>query len=981
MKRLILLLAGFSIFLLTGTSSWAYTLGDAFVAVGGGKIQQYNSNGQLLTVLDTQRGGFTTGMAFDVLGNLYITNFGVGAVSKFNNQGSLIEIFGGGYSGSPESILFDKDGNAYVGSVDGDNDIRKLDQQGNFLAQYNVATEDRGSDWIDLAADQCTMYYTSEGHYIKRFDVCNNIQLSNFNTNPLPSEAYALRILKTGGLLVADTSLIVQLDYFGNVIKSYDAPGENCWFALNLDPDGTSFWSADFCTSNVYKFNINTGEQLLKINTGTASYTVFGLVVYGELTVSSPIGLRARVGNGSLYLDWDKPSESVDSYNIKLECFDSDNNDFAPCGTGFVNIASRAETCQYGFEDCYFSKFDNLVNGRLYRATLTAIKNGVASPPAGPVLARPGLFATSELELRPNHPIVFFHGICAWEKYPTTADTWNTTRDFLYNSLSWKFGGTLFYRDDQDPIISDPQKSVEFSPDGDFYTVTFGNCQADYTNFFPPPLKAGLWHQANEVKGFIDYLRSNIDQGDKKKFSIVAHSMGGISTRSYIVDNQQSALEWVADYITYGSPHWGANFTSFVKLWSDGARDLDFECINGRLDFSNNSFFEDLRKKVLPTGIRYVAIRGNTDYDASADCLSPYSDVVVPIDSANFGVIPQSAAVGQNAIVKGAVRLLDTYRGHLKQTNDFSAILCALDTSCFIATVRSPVDMEISEPSGRSISRQLTEIPGASYMELKDKNGHPIATTLIPFPSNGEYRIKVLPKAGALITDTYTLEVTSNGETNVLVQDQQIKDIPPQGFTVSVVPRNQPPVAQCQNVTISANGSCQANTNVDNGSYDPDGDLITITQSPLGPFVLGGTGVTLTVTDSNGNSASCSATVTVVDTTSPTITSVTVSPNTLWPPNHKMVPVQVTAATLDNCSAAPVCTITSVTSNEPDNGLGDGDTANDIVVTGDLTVNLRAERSGTGTGRVYTVNGQCADTAGNSAPWNTAVTVPHDKGK
>ncbi|MDX1670055.1 MAG: hypothetical protein R3194_11600, partial [Limnobacter sp.] len=38
-------------------------------------------------------------------------------------------------------------------------------------SQFDVATDDRGSDWIDLAADQCTMYYTSEGTLVKRFDV------------------------------------------------------------------------------------------------------------------------------------------------------------------------------------------------------------------------------------------------------------------------------------------------------------------------------------------------------------------------------------------------------------------------------------------------------------------------------------------------------------------------------------------------------------------------------------------------------------------------------------------------------------------------------------------------------------------------------------------------------------------------------------------------------------------------------------------
>jgi hypothetical protein len=94
-----------------------------------------------------------------------------------------------------------------------------------------------------------------------------------------------------------------------------------------------------------------------------------------------------------------------------------------------------------------------------------------------------------------------------------------------------------------------------------------------------------------------------------------------------------------------------------------------------------------------------------------------------------------------------------------------------------------------------------------------------------------------------------------------------------------------------------------------------------------------------------------------------------------------MVPVTASATTWDNCTVAPVCKITAVSSNEPENDLGDGDTTPDWRITGDHTVNLRAERSGTGAGRVYTVTGECKDTAGNSAPWSTTVTVPHNRGK
>jgi hypothetical protein len=84
---------------------------------------------------------------------------------------------------------------------------------------------------------------------------------------------------------------------------------------------------------------------------------------------------------------------------------------------------------------------------------------------------------------------------------------------------------------------------------------------------------------------------------------------------------------------------------------------------------------------------------------------------------------------------------------------------------------------------------------------------------------------------------------------------------------------NLPPIAMCQNVTVSAGPSCAASASINNGSSDPDGNPITITQSPPGPYPLGTTSVTMTVTDSNGASSSCSATVTVTDNTPPTITA------------------------------------------------------------------------------------------------------------
>jgi hypothetical protein len=69
-----------------------------------------------------------------------------------------------------------------------------------------------------------------------------------------------------------------------------------------------------------------------------------------------------------------------------------------------------------------------------------------------------------------------------------------------------------------------------------------------------------------------------------------------------------------------------------------------------------------------------------------------------------------------------------------------------------------------------------------------------------------------------------------------------------------------------------------------------------------------------------------------------------------------------------------------VTSSEPANGTGDGNTSSDWEITGPLTVDLRAERAGTGSGRIYTITVECRDASGNVSTGTVQVTVPHDQG-
>ncbi|MBN1804855.1 MAG: hypothetical protein JW837_06360 [Sedimentisphaerales bacterium] len=189
-------------------------------------------------------------------------------------------------------------------------------------------------------------------------------------------------------------------------------------------------------------------------------------------------------------------------------------------------------------------------------------------------------------------------------------------------------------------------------------------------------------------------------------------------------------------------------------------------------------------------------------------------------------------------------------------------------------------------------------------------------------------------------------------------------------------------------VTLDGSGSTDEDstpgTNDDIVSFDwyEDSSLLGSGEQLQHTFQLGEHTITLVVTDSGGKTDEDEVTIVVEDTTSPTINSISANPDVLWPPNHRMVEVTFEVDAEDICDPEPICYILEVTSNEPVNGQGDGNTESDWEYTDDpLVVLLRAERSGCGDGRVYTVCVVCEDASGNTAYADVEVTVPHDKGK
>jgi hypothetical protein len=178
-------------------------------------------------------------------------------------------------------------------------------------------------------------------------------------------------------------------------------------------------------------------------------------------------------------------------------------------------------------------------------------------------------------------------------------------------------------------------------------------------------------------------------------------------------------------------------------------------------------------------------------------------------------------------------------------------------------------------------------------------------------------------------------------------------------------------------VTLNGNAMDDADTELDY-VWSANGTIIGNEANLTCTFSLGTHVLTLNATDDSGNTGTDTVTVIVVDTTPPEI-MVSVTPDSLWPPNHKYALVEATVTAQDVGDPSPTITFVSITSNEPDNGKGDGNTINDIVIVDDYTFEFREERSGISEGRVYTITYQATDASGNSAQASATVTVNHNQ--
>lgn len=236
----------------------------------------------------------------------------------------------------------------------------------------------------------------------------------------------------------------------------------------------------------------------------------------------------------------------------------------------------------------------------------------------------------------------------------------------------------------------------------------------------------------------------------------------------------------------------------------------------------------------------------------------------------------------------------------------------------------------------------------------KDSEGTPITISCAP-PSGSKFPIG---------TTTVHCEATD-----------RFKQTTKGTFTVTVEAQEPPPAVTLHlpdDITVEAMSSSGTVVEYE-ATAEEDGEPVEVTCTPASGslFPVGTTKVNCSATGSGGETAEGSFNVHVLDSDAPVIHSVTATPDVLWPPNGKMVDVTITATADDAIDPDVEVRIIEVTANETID-------EDDWEVTGALTLQLRATRSGGAEPRIYTIVVQAVDDSGNSARATAMVRVPHD---
>jgi uncharacterized delta-60 repeat protein len=450
-----------------------------------------------------------------------------------------------------------------------------------------------------------------------------------------------------------------------------------------------------------------------------------------------------------------------------------------------------------------------------------------------------------------------------------------------------------------------------------------------------------------------------------------------------------------------GTASFGAGSTDIYVLklnpdgHSDGPGSVAWQKTYGGVLDDDEAYF------VQETADGSYIVAGRTRSFGSGDrdifLLKLDSDGEIPgcsvMGSSNFVVSPTNATVHDTYIdpVSSDVSVGNTDvtgQGTTAQTS----VICYTNHPP-VANPGDNVSISTEEKSTTTIQGTAADQDADDVLEYQWRAGETILLGPTPVGENGACPLDLSTTLVGIGTHTLTLEVSDGQATS---RDDMILTID-----------NSAPHA-----AASGGGVYEINTDVTLGGNvsDFDGDLLqyawkeetdTISFGTI-QAIAGGTPVSLTpyttanlglgmhtiilqVDDGTNEPVTSTIEVEMVDTTVPVLGPVA-NQTILWPPNHQMVEIIIQANASDN-SGGPVTLFAVVGSNEPQDGLGDGDTSPDWIgpivdqESGTITLQLRAERSGSGSGREYIITITATDEVNNNSSTDVKILVPHDKRK
>lgn len=553
-----------------------------------------------------------------------------------------------------------------------------------------------------------------------------------------------------------------------------------------------------------------------------------------------PDGFFVVVGNEVALLSWNPAREPIDGWNLYVaEAVPAAGTSGAPARTAAWGPLKKINDTVISTRSYVYDKAGQaaakvkLETGKAYRFVATSVRETTESL-GGEFLS----IVPDRLEVRPANPVVVLHGI------NSTAAQFDRLVALMSpdGKSPWVFGGELAITggDAWNPVASFVAPSVrapkEPNPkNGDLFLVNFKNKYADYGDGL------GIINQGREVGAFLRAIR---DAGSSTAgFALLGRSMGGLAARSYV--QGETFANDVKHLVTHGTPHEGSPLANVGQLlarlpaefppstscrwytpmpaacllpevysalmaaadWlnpidvdGEGVRDLSIGSrflegpmdVEGKLGLNSRTFPHDVKYTSVVHLARYPRWAATTICGAlGAGALkglceeagSLLGDLVVGPDSQDMSDVVRRS----NSTADVVAYTSKSYWTHVGGEEDVAHLACAVHRTCLKYYSGSPVDIEVTDPTGRSVGRTHSGIFGAVYVENDGDDGeHETDIVVVPFPIAGDYQVRVIPDADAAPDDTFSLTaVLPSGDEIVLADQVRIADTPSQPYSHS----------------------------------------------------------------------------------------------------------------------------------------------------------------------------------------------------